>query len=669
MIRYPYIASEVLACDIWAIAEGLLAEPKDLLEPFWDAVLTWDPDPNATPTPHHSHPLFQSSFKLPAHLETENQEDRPESSPGRQVDGPGKSVLAGYWAKVNGFLLDKKPVEMLDFIKSLPSIVERFAAHVETPAVIDLLYRIIQCEESSPSVGIVDWLADRDLVVLLIELLSPCHSPDVHINASELLKAIIALSAPSPASLTQNVDPTATGFDGARPGATGVVTNRIVRDLAGEEVVKRMVAFMLDSATFARDVKGRSATTADVEKQDAGDDATHKSAPSEEEAPKPWNPRDSPASELTQLPHHEHQELINGTKHEPEHEPEKASTKPRAPEVDPSEETRSSSLVTCISIFIELIRKNNSDYFEQHLFHTLRSHLLQRQQEISEQRLSRMANKVHGSEDDDDRASHENNEEEDEMEGMEEAMAEISEKLGIVHLGPMLQIISERLPDFQKLLMKPLPESSKIDTSIGTITPLSFERYRITELYAELLHCSNMALLNRPPGSGPQYSAKGTLLGGIDGLQVLAKALSGGEESGDDSMQEPDSGDEDGKGEKAVEGEDLDPEVKRRSRHAREVSSAGANGSSDYDSSSVDASTSSSVLPTLASDVTIGHPDAIKTVDAVVEDVEKLDLQDDKQAKPEPVGDETSDATLFVGDLLKKRFQSCRVVPSILVGR
>lgn len=66
-------------------------------------------------------------------------------------------------------------------------------------------------------------------------------------------------------------------------------------------------------------------------------------------------------------------------------------------------------------------------------------------------------------------------------------------------------------------------------TSLGEIHPLTFERYRITELYAELLHCSNMALLNRAPGEGPQYSEDGSLLGGIDGLQILARTLQGGD--------------------------------------------------------------------------------------------------------------------------------------------
>jgi serine/threonine-protein phosphatase 6 regulatory subunit 3 len=67
---------------------------------------------------------------------------------------------------------------------------------------------------------------------------------------------------------------------------------------------------------------------------------------------------------------------------------------------------------------------------------------------------------------------------------------------------------------------------------VGDITPLTFERYRICELFAELLHCSNMALLNRPPEFSHLYDAEGRLQGGLSALEELARviALNSGEE-------------------------------------------------------------------------------------------------------------------------------------------
>lgn len=69
------------------------------------------------------------------------------------------------------------------------------------------------------------------------------------------------------------------------------------------------------------------------------------------------------------------------------------------------------------------------------------------------------------------------------------------------------------------------------------VPPLTVERFRIVELYAELLHCSNMAILNRPVGTGPTYDDDGRLLGGLSGLDELSAALSGAE--GDDGDDKP----------------------------------------------------------------------------------------------------------------------------------
>jgi len=66
-----------------------------------------------------------------------------------------------------------------------------------------------------------------------------------------------------------------------------------------------------------------------------------------------------------------------------------------------------------------------------------------------------------------------------------------------------------------------------MQTTVGEIIPLTVERFRICELYAELLHCSSLSLLNRPPGYGPVYDGEGRLTGGLAGLEELARVISG----------------------------------------------------------------------------------------------------------------------------------------------
>lgn len=69
-----------------------------------------------------------------------------------------------------------------------------------------------------------------------------------------------------------------------------------------------------------------------------------------------------------------------------------------------------------------------------------------------------------------------------------------------IYLGRMLRLFASRIRDFQHLLAMPKSVPSSIATTFGHIEPLGFERFRICELYAELLHCSNMVLLNDPRG-------------------------------------------------------------------------------------------------------------------------------------------------------------------------
>ncbi|KAG0299318.1 hypothetical protein BGZ98_010144 [Dissophora globulifera] len=65
-----------------------------------------------------------------------------------------------------------------------------------------------------------------------------------------------------------------------------------------------------------------------------------------------------------------------------------------------------------------------------------------------------------------------------------------------VDLSDLLQVLASRIEDFKNLLIAPRSVDGPIETSIGKQIPLGFERLKICEMFAELLHCSNMAVLN-----------------------------------------------------------------------------------------------------------------------------------------------------------------------------
>jgi serine/threonine-protein phosphatase 6 regulatory subunit 3 len=197
----------------------------------------------------------------------------------------------------------------------------------------------------------------------------------------------------------------------------------------------------------------------------------------------------------------------------------------------PNLQSYTSSVVHSISVVIELIRKNNSDYFEPYLFHTLRNRLITLQQQLQS----------------------------DDRQTLERAMKEMVDRMCVVNLGSVLEIMCDRLESFQRYLRKPRSmvsqqiilvgfsdkycafQSGPISTTVGVITPLTLERYRICELLAELIHCSNMALLNRSAEFNRLYDSDGRLQGGLSALEELACVIavgSGGDEREQDNMDE-----------------------------------------------------------------------------------------------------------------------------------
>ena len=80
-----------------------------------------------------------------------------------------------------------------------------------------------------------------------------------------------------------------------------------------------------------------------------------------------------------------------------------------------------------------------------------------------------------------------------------------------IYLGTLLRLFADRIPDFMNLILSSkhnvIDENGKVhavergqlNSAWGAkIEPLGFDRFKTCELMAELLHCSNMGLLNEP---------------------------------------------------------------------------------------------------------------------------------------------------------------------------
>ncbi|KAJ8092425.1 sporulation-induced protein [Marasmius tenuissimus] len=184
----------------------------------------------------------------------------------------------------------------------------------------------------------------------------------------------------------------------------------------------------------------------------------------------------------------------------------------------PKFEYASSSAVLAMGVVSELIRKNNSDYFEPYLFHTLRHRLLQVQNQQVQDQVPRDS--------------------EDSREGLERAMKEMVDRMGVVNLNYLLEVLGDRTETLMRYLGTPRSWKGPEPTTVGSIMPLTFERLRIVELFAEMLHCSNMSLLNRSTSFDHLYDASGRLQGGLSAMKDLGAVSEPHGKNQDDDMMD-----------------------------------------------------------------------------------------------------------------------------------
>ncbi|KAI0093776.1 SIT4 phosphatase-associated protein-domain-containing protein [Irpex rosettiformis] len=382
---------------------------------------------------------------------------------------PSNNLLATFWETV----LDRSPEDMKMqmvmasqfakinsvFLSKKPT--EMLAFIQAQPNVVERLLRHIETP------------AFADLLVRIIQLdeLPSCSGVLDWLSKENLMSRLLDLLSPSQspdmhtvvAELIKGIISMAAPSPGVGLGSdsltNGPASNKFARELASKDSVTKLVGYILT------DSSSNPGPPVSVKSEPPGDDGRHE--------------QDTEATPF------------------------------------PNKESTTSSVVQSICIIIELIRQNNSDYFEPYLFHTLRNRLIQVQQHLQ----------MHT---------------QDGREALERAMTEMVNRMGVVHLGPVLQLMCDKLDDLQRYLREPRSDNGPVLTTVGAIKPLTFERYRICELYAELLHCSNMSLLNRPSEFDHLYDQQGRLQGGLSALEELAQviAIGSGNEQDEDGLDD-----------------------------------------------------------------------------------------------------------------------------------
>ncbi|KAH9317990.1 hypothetical protein KI387_019759, partial [Taxus chinensis] len=150
--RFPFIACEIFSCEIDAILKTLI-EDEELMN-------------------------FLFSF-----LES---------------DRPHRTLLAGYFSKVVISLLLRKTIATMRYIQAHQEILGKLVNLIGITSIMEVVIRLVGADDHMYTYHIdpLQWLADTNLLEMLIDALRSPSSPEVHANSAETLCAIARL-APS----------------------------------------------------------------------------------------------------------------------------------------------------------------------------------------------------------------------------------------------------------------------------------------------------------------------------------------------------------------------------------------------------------------------------------------------------------------------------------------
>ncbi|XP_045435680.1 serine/threonine-protein phosphatase 6 regulatory subunit 1 isoform X8 [Pipistrellus kuhlii] len=112
-----------------------------------------------------------------------------------QSSGCLNPLLASFFSKVMGILINRKTDQLVSFLRKKEDFVDLLLQHLGTSAIMDLLLRLLTCvERPQLRQEVVTWLNEEKIVQRLIEQIHPSKDDNQHSNASQSLCDIIRLS-------------------------------------------------------------------------------------------------------------------------------------------------------------------------------------------------------------------------------------------------------------------------------------------------------------------------------------------------------------------------------------------------------------------------------------------------------------------------------------------
>ncbi|XP_076940334.1 uncharacterized protein LOC143609470 isoform X2 [Bidens hawaiensis] len=112
---------------------------------------------------------------------------------------PHGALLAGYFSKVVICLMLRKTVPLMNYVQAHQHVLQQLVDLIGITSIKEVLVRLVGADDNMyPNYEeVMQWLADSNMLEMIVDKLNPSTPPEVHANAAETLCAITR-SAPSP---------------------------------------------------------------------------------------------------------------------------------------------------------------------------------------------------------------------------------------------------------------------------------------------------------------------------------------------------------------------------------------------------------------------------------------------------------------------------------------
>ncbi|XWS74289.1 hypothetical protein CRYUN_Cryun02cG0202300 [Craigia yunnanensis] len=116
---------------------------------------------------------------------------------------PHSALLAGYFSKVVVCLMLRKTVPLMNYVQVHQDVFHQLVDLIGITSIMEVLVRLVGADDHVyPNfLDVMQWLADSNLLEMIVDKLSPPCPPEVHANAAETLCAITR-NAPSALATT-----------------------------------------------------------------------------------------------------------------------------------------------------------------------------------------------------------------------------------------------------------------------------------------------------------------------------------------------------------------------------------------------------------------------------------------------------------------------------------